>query len=116
MAILPSVELLAARSKLRSHISELGISNNEFSKHCDVPQYALSKFFRGHIRSITPVEEQALIYADIGINHDITPLAHNPAIRRTLGLTWYETEEEGKRMVNTPTLERLGYVSVRLDT
>jgi hypothetical protein len=61
-----------------------------------VPQYSL--FFRGHIRSITPAVEQALIYADIGTNHDITPLTQNPAIRRALGHSWDGTEQGARAL------------------
>jgi transcriptional regulator with XRE-family HTH domain len=89
----PSVEVLAAQSQLRRHISELGISDNEYSKRSGVPQYTLSKFLNGHIRTITPAVEKALSYANIGITYDVSLLTQNPAIRQALGHAWDGTEQ-----------------------
>lgn len=89
----PSVEVLAAQSQLRRHISELGISDNEYSRRSGVPQYTLSKFLNGHIRTITPAVEKALIYANIGITYDVSLLTQNPAIRQALGHAWDGTEQ-----------------------
>ena len=93
IATKPSVELLAAQSELRRHISGLRISVSEYSRRSGVPQYTLSKFLNGHIRTITPAVEMALIYANIGIVHDIAELTQNPAIRRALGHAWDGTEQ-----------------------
>lgn len=93
IAISPSVEVLAARSQLRRHISQLGISDNEYSRRSGVAQYTLSKFLNGHIRTITPAVEKALDYANIGITHDISSLTAHPAIRRALGHAWDGTEQ-----------------------
>lgn len=93
IATKPSVELLAARSELRRHISRLGISVNEYSRRSGVPQYTLSKFLNGHIKTITPAVEAALTYANIGIIRDIAALTENAAIRRALGHAWDGTEQ-----------------------
>lgn len=93
IATKPSVELLAARNELRRHISGLGISVNEYSRRSGVPQYTLSKFLNGHIKTITPAVENALSYANIGIIRDITELTEYPAIRRALGHAWDGTEQ-----------------------
>jgi len=58
-----------------------------------VPQYTLSKFLNGHIKTITPAIEDALIYANIGITHDIDTLTQRPEIRRALGRAWDGTEQ-----------------------
>lgn len=93
IAILPSVEVLTARSQLRRYITELGISDNEYSRRCGVPQYTISKFLSGHIKTLTPAVEKALSYANIGIIHDIANLTQHPAIRQALGHAWDGTEE-----------------------
>lgn len=89
----PSIEVLAARSHLRRHIHALGISKSEYSRRSGVPQYTISKFLNGHIKTITPDVEQALIYANIGIAHDIAQLIQHPAIRQALGHAWDGTEQ-----------------------
>lgn len=93
IAISPSVEVLTARGQLRRYITDLGISDNEYSRRCGVPQYTLSKFLNGHIKSITPAVEKALSYANIGIVYDVTDLTQHPAIRKALGHAWDGTEE-----------------------
>lgn len=93
IAISPTVEVLAARGQLRRYITSLGISDNEYSRRCGVPQYTLSKFLSGHIKSLTPSIEKALNYANIGIIHDVTDLTQHPAIRRALGHAWDGTED-----------------------
>lgn len=89
----PTIEVLAARSQLRRHIADLGISDNEYSRRAGVPQYTISKFLNGHIKSITPAVERALVYANIGISYDIAQLIEHPAIRRALGHAWDGTEQ-----------------------
>lgn len=93
IATTSSVEVLAARGQLRRYITDLGISDNEYSRRCGVPQYTISKFLTGHIKSLTPAIEKALSYANIGIVHDVTDLAQHPAIRKALGCAWDGTEE-----------------------
>jgi transcriptional regulator with XRE-family HTH domain len=93
IAISPTIEVLAARSQLRRYITDLGISDNEYSRRCGVPQYTLSKFLSGHIKSLTPAVEKALSYANIGIIYDVTNLAQHPAIRKALGHAWDGTEQ-----------------------
>ena len=93
IAIKPSIEVLAARSQLRRHIHALGISDNEYSRRAGVPQYTISKFLNGHIKTITPTVFRALAYANIGITHDITQLVQHPAIREALGHAWDGTEQ-----------------------
>lgn len=93
IAISPSVEVITARSQLRRYITELGISDNEYSRRCGVPQYTISKFLSGHIKTLTPAVKEALSYANIGIIHDIENLTQHPAIRQALGHAWDGTEE-----------------------
>ena len=93
IAISPTIEVLTARSQLRRYITELGISDNEFSRRCGVPQYTISKFLSGHIKTLTPAVGKALSYANIGIIHDIADLTQHPAIRQALGHAWDGTEE-----------------------
>ncbi len=93
IAISPTIEVLTARSQLRRCITELGISDNEYAKRCGVPQYTISKFLGGHIKTLTPAVEKALAYANIGIIHDIANLTQHPAIRQALGHAWDGTEE-----------------------
>lgn len=93
IATKPNIEVLAARSQLRRHISGLGISTNEYSRRCGVPQYTLSKFLNGHIKTITPAIEGALNYANIGIINDVEALTQRPEIRRALGRAWDGTEQ-----------------------
>ncbi|WP_139271971.1 hypothetical protein PCP30_15785 [Pseudomonas aeruginosa] len=93
IATTPTIEVLAARSQLRRHIAALGISDNEYSRRAGVPQYTISKFLNGHIKTITPAVERALSYANIGITHDVAQLVQHPAIRRALGHAWDGTEQ-----------------------
>ena len=58
-----------------------------------MPQYTLSKFLNGHIKTITPAIEDALNYANIGITRDIETLTQRPEIRRALGRAWDGTEQ-----------------------
>lgn len=58
-----------------------------------MPQYTLSKFLNGHIKTITPAIEGALNYANIGITRDIETLTQRPEIRRALGRAWDGTEQ-----------------------
>lgn len=58
-----------------------------------MPQYTISKFLSGHIKTLTPAVEKALLYANIGIIHDIANLTQHPAIRQALGHAWDGTEE-----------------------
>ncbi|WP_248799031.1 helix-turn-helix transcriptional regulator [Pseudomonas sp. MWU13-2105] len=93
IATLPTIKVIAARSQLRRYITELGISDNEYSRRCGVPQYTLSKFLNGHIKTLTPAVEKALCYANIGIIHDVTDLTQHPAIRKALGHAWDGTAQ-----------------------
>lgn len=93
IAINQTIEVLAARGQLRRHITSLGITDSEYSRRSGVPQYTLSKFLSGRIKTITPAIEGALSYANIGIIHDVNLLAQNPALRRALGHAWDGTEQ-----------------------
>lgn len=93
IAINPTVELTAFRNQLRRHIDNLGISDSEYSRLSGVPQYTISKFLNGHIKSITPEVIRALNYANIGITHDVARLIQNPAVRAALGHAWDGTEQ-----------------------
>ncbi|MGU1097816.1 hypothetical protein [Pseudomonas aeruginosa] len=93
IAIKPNIEVLAARNQLRRHIDALGVSDIEYSRRAGVPQYTISKFLNGHIKTITPAIEQALNYANIGIIHDVTRLIQHPEIQRALGHAWDGTEQ-----------------------
>lgn len=88
-----TIEVRVARVGLRQHISRLNISESEFSRRCGVPQYTLSKFLNGHIKTITPPIKKALNYAKIGITYDISNLVQHPAILSALEHSWDGTEQ-----------------------
>lgn len=93
IAINPNIKVLAARRQLRRHIHAIGITDSEYARRSGVPQYTISKFINGHIKTITPAVEQALRYANIGIAHDIAQLIQHPAIRQALARAWDGTEQ-----------------------
>lgn len=92
IAINPTLEVRTARTLLRQHIDALKISDSEYSRRSGVPQYTISKFLNGHIKSITPTVRKALNYADIGIIYDVSELVERPEIRQALSRAWDGTE------------------------
>lgn len=88
-----TLEVKIARENLRQHIAMLKISISEYSRRSGVPQYTLSKFLNGHVKTLTPPVKQALIYANIGITYDITLLVQDSAIRSALERAWDGTEQ-----------------------
>jgi len=57
-----------------------------------VPQYTISKFLTGRIKSLTPDVQKFLKFANIGIT-DIDRLTGDPRIQRALGSAWDGTEQ-----------------------
>ena len=87
------IEVRVARASLRQHISKLNITESEYSRRSGVPQYTLSKFLNGHIKTLTPPVKKALNYAKIGITYDVSDLMQHPAILSALEHSWDGTEQ-----------------------
>lgn len=66
-----------------------------------VPQYTISKFLHGRIKSLTPDVRKLLAYADIGIIQGIEVLSTDPRIRQALGNAWDGTEAGADLLART---------------
>ena len=88
-----SFEVVAARVQLEKYLAQEGHSETKLSAISNVPQYTISKFLRGRIKSLTPEVLKFLSYANIGINSDLTRLLNEPLIQSALGNAWDGTDE-----------------------
>lgn len=95
-----SHEVTTARVQLKNYLDQKEHSQTELSRLSDVPQYTISKFLSGRIKTITPEVSRFLSYANIGINCDIERLLKEPLIQNALGNAWDGTED-GIRMLAT---------------
>lgn len=89
----PPIEVISARAKLRAHMKRHNITQNALSLKSGVPQYTISKFLSGHIKSITPNVFKLIIYANNGINFNIEALCKEPLIVQALSNAWDGTDE-----------------------
>lgn len=89
----PSVEVVQARTLLAAYLAHPGNTEMGLSRLSGVPQYTISKFLTGRIKSLTPHVQLALSHANIGINAEASKLMADPRIQRALGSAWDGTDQ-----------------------
>eukprot|EP01034_Spumella_vulgaris_P010685 gene10685-13558_t len=93
VATQPSIEVVQARTLLAAYLAHSGNTGMGLSRVSGVPQYTISKFLTGRIKSLTPHVQLALQYANIGISAGISKLTADPRIQRALGSAWDGTDQ-----------------------
>ena len=93
IATQPSAEVMQARTLLAAYLARPGNTEVSLSKASGVPQYTISKFLTGRIKSLTPHVQLALQHANIGITASISTLTGDPRIQRALGSAWDGTDQ-----------------------
>lgn len=93
IATQPSADVMQARTFLAAYLARSGNSEMGLSRISGVPQYTISKFLTGRIKSLTPQVRLALSYADIGISTKVEQLTADPRIQRALGSAWDGTDQ-----------------------
>ncbi len=88
----PSPEAIVARTRLRAYLEETGTSETALSKASGVPQYTISRFLTGRIKTITSSVQILMKYAIHGITLDLEELMTDARIRHALGSAWDGTE------------------------
>lgn len=71
------------------------------SRASGVPQYTISRFLTGRIKSLTPDVKTALAYANIGITKNGQKLCDEPIIQQALSNAWDGTTEGLNRIATT---------------
>jgi hypothetical protein len=89
----PIAEVVHARTLLASYLARSGNTEMGLSRASGVPQYTISKFLTGRIKSLTPQVKLALHYANIGMDSEISILTSDPRIQRALGSAWDGTDQ-----------------------
>lgn len=87
-----SPEILVAREQLRSYLAKTGTSETALSELSGVPQYTISRFLTGRIKTITSSVQVLMKYATNGITADLEKLMADARIRHALGNAWDGTE------------------------
>lgn len=93
IATQPGVEVVQARTLLAAYLAHPGNTEMCLSRLSGVPQYTISKFLTGRIKSLTPHVQLALHHANIGISAGISKLTADPRIQRALGSAWDGTDQ-----------------------
>ena len=93
IATQPGVEVAQARTLLAAFLARPGNTETSLAKESGVPQYTISKFLTGRIKSLTPHVQIVLRYANIGITSSVQELTADPRIQRALGSAWDGTEQ-----------------------
>jgi len=96
-----SLEVIAARAQLEKYLAQDGHSETRLSSISGVPQYTISKFLKGRIKSLTPEVLKFLPYANIGMKNDLERLLNEPLIQSALGNAWDGTDEGVKLLATT---------------
>lgn len=93
IAMEPSVEVAQGRTLLAAYLARPGNSGSDLARRSGVPQYTVSKFLTGRIKSMTPPVKRLLQFAEIGIDVGLSKLTSDPRIQRALGSAWDGTEQ-----------------------
>lgn len=93
VATQPVSEVVQARTLLAAYLARSGNTEMSLSRLSGVPQYTISKFLNGRIKSLTPQVLLAIQYADIGISSGVDQLIADPRIQRALGSAWDGTDQ-----------------------
>lgn len=89
----PTIEAAHARTLLAAYLARAGKTESLLALECGVPQYTISKFLHGRIKSVTPGVRKLLDYANIGINANIENLTADPRVLRALASAWDGTDQ-----------------------
>lgn len=95
-----TLEVLAARDKLRLYLRQEGCSESELARRSGIPQYSISRFLNGRTKSLTPSVAKMLNYANIGIARDIDRLCDEPIIKAALSNAWNGTDQGMERIAS----------------
>lgn len=88
-----SAEVINARTMLAAYLARPGNKETSLAKVSGVPQYTISKFLNGRIKTLTPEVKKFLPYANIGISSQVESLTSDPRIQQALGRAWDGTEQ-----------------------
>ena len=88
-----SREVKDARTLLAAYLERDKHSESQLSKLSGVPQYTISKFLTGRIKSLTPDVRKFLVFANNGITQGANLLTDDPRIQRALGSAWDGTDQ-----------------------
>ena len=106
--ITSSSETLVARAQLLNYLEKTGTSETALSEISGVPQYTISRFLTGRIKSITASVQLLMNYATNGIDSNLEKLMTDARIRYALGNAWDGTEDGTALLART--LDALGPV------
>lgn len=95
-----SADVSNARTLLASYLARPGNTELALSALSGVPQYTISKFYTGRIKSLTPEVQKFLRFANIGIIEGTDFLLKDPRIQRALGHAWDGTEQGATLIAN----------------
>jgi hypothetical protein len=93
IATLPSIEVSQARALLAAYLAHTKSTEMSLSRATGVPQYTISKFLTGRIKSLTPQVMALINYANNGIYFGTNKLTTDPRIQRALGCAWDGTDQ-----------------------
>lgn len=93
IAMEPSIEVAQGRTLLAAYLARPGNSGSALARRSGVPQYTVSKFLTGKIKSLTPPVKRLLEFAEIGIDSGLSKLTADPRIQRALGSAWDGTDQ-----------------------
>ncbi|WP_228894291.1 helix-turn-helix domain-containing protein [Pseudoduganella aquatica] len=96
-----SLDVLAARDKLRLYLSQKDRSESQLARQCGIPQYTISRFLSGRTKTVTPSVSVVLSYANIGINEGVDQLYSEPVIKAALSNAWDGTTQGMERIAST---------------
>lgn len=91
-AIDPHPDVIAGRSRLLDYLVSSNTTETALSRECGIPQYTISRFLHGHIKSLTPTVKKLLTYADIRILNRHGAVVDDPRIQRALVNAWDGTD------------------------
>ena len=88
-----STEVTNARTLLAAYLVRPGNTELSLSRSSGVPQYTISKFLTGRIKTLTPEVQKFLPFANIGIISHVDQVTADPRIQQALGRAWDGTEQ-----------------------
>lgn len=88
IATKPTPDVLHARMRLKEYLAQPENTQTSLSLVSGIPQYTISKFLKGRIRSLTPPVQVFLDYVNIGINMNSKRLTDDPRIKHALDAAW----------------------------
>ena len=86
-------EVRSAQAALAAYLAEPGRTQLALAKESGIPQYTISKFLSGRIKSLTPDVKIVMNIANIGITYEGARLTGDTRIQRALAVAWDGTEQ-----------------------